>query len=78
MKYFDSKKLSNSQFKRYIDIFRSTISVMVEQMQIKISSKGSPPKLCLEDQILLCLIYWRENRTLFHVVASYGISELTA
>ncbi|MBF7694254.1 transposase family protein [Acinetobacter pollinis] len=30
-------------------------------------SKGRPPKLCLEDQVLLCLSYWREYRTLFHV-----------
>ena len=76
MKYLDSKKLSDSQFKRYTGISRSTFSLMVEQMQIP--SKGRPPKLCLEDQVLLCLNYWREYRTLFHVAASYGVSEPTA
>ena len=76
MKYLDSKKLSDSQFKRYTGISRSTFSLMVEQMQIP--SKGRPPKLCLEDQVLLCLSYWREYRTLFHVAASYGVSEPTA
>lgn len=51
---------------------------MVEQMQMQISSKGRPPKLCLEDQVLLCLSYWREYRTLLHVAAGYGVSEPTA
>lgn len=78
MKYLDSTKLSDSQFKRYTGISRSTFSLMVEQMQIQIPSKGRPPKLCLEDQVSLCLSYWREYRTLFHVAASYGVSEPTA
>lgn len=32
----------------------------------------------LEDQILLCLSYWREYRILFHVATSDGVSEPTA
>jgi hypothetical protein len=40
--------------------------------------KGSPSKLCIEDQVLLYLGYWREYRTLFHVATSYGASEPTA
>lgn len=78
MKYLDSKKVSDSQFKRYTGIFRSTFSLMVEQMQMQVPSKGRPPKLCLEDQVLLCLSYWREYRTLFHVAMSSGVSEPTA
>ncbi|WP_350353993.1 helix-turn-helix domain-containing protein [Acinetobacter terrae] len=27
---------------------------------------------------MLCLSYWREYRTLFHVATSYGVSEPTA
>ena len=78
MKYLESKKLSDSQFKRYTGISSSIFSLMVEQMQMQIPAKGRPPKLCLEDQVLLCLSYWREYRTLFHVAASYGVSEPTA
>ena len=78
MKYLDSKKLSETQFKRYTGISRSTFSLMVEQMQKETPFKGRPPKLCLEDQVLLCLSYWREYRTLFHVATSYGVSEPTA
>ncbi|KAF1018893.1 MAG: hypothetical protein GAK29_04084 [Acinetobacter bereziniae] len=73
MKYLDSKGLFGSQFKRYTGISRSTFSLMVEQIQIQIPSKGRLPKLCLEYQVLLCLSYWREYRTLFYVATSYGV-----
>ncbi|MHA3054456.1 transposase family protein [Acinetobacter sp. ANC 4633] len=26
-------------------------------------------------RVILCLSYWREYRTLFHVAISYGVSE---
>ena len=51
---------------------------MVDQLKMHVSAKGRPPKLILEDQVLLCLSDWREYRTLFHVAASYGISDPTA
>ena len=72
MKYSDSNKLSDPQFKRY------TGYLMVEQLKMHVPAKGRPPKLSLEDQVLLCLSYWREYRTLFHVATSYGVSEPTA
>ncbi|WP_425915658.1 helix-turn-helix domain-containing protein [Acinetobacter sp. TSRC1-2] len=43
-----------------------------------VPSKGRPPKLSIQDQLLLCLSYWLEYRTLFHVATSYGVSEPTA
>ena len=78
MKYIDSKKLSETQFKRYTGISWSTFDLMVEQLQKHVPDKGRPSKLSIEDQILLCLSYWREYRTLFHVATSYGVSEPTA
>ena len=47
-------------------------------MKKQIPTKGRPTKLCIKDQVLLCLSYWREYRTLFHVATSYGVSEPTA
>jgi len=78
MKYIDSKKLSDPQFKRYTGISWSTFYLMVDQLKMHVPAKGRPPKLSLEDQVLLCLSYWREYRTLFHVATSYGVSEPTA
>ncbi|WP_143222571.1 helix-turn-helix domain-containing protein [Acinetobacter sp. ANC 4648] len=51
---------------------------MVEQLKKHIATKDRPPKLSVEDQVLLSLSYWRECRTLFHVATSYGVSEPTA
>ena len=78
MKYIDSKKLSDSQFKRYTGISYSTFYLMVEQLKKHLPTTGRPAKLSLEDQVLLSLSYWREYRTLFHVATSYGVSEPTA
>ncbi|RSO70830.1 transposase family protein [Acinetobacter radioresistens] len=78
MKYIDSKKLSDPQFKRYTGISWSTFYLMVEQLRMHHPAKGRSPKLSVEDQVLLCLSYWREYRTLFHVAKSYGVSEPTA
>ena len=78
MKYIDSKKLSETQFKRYTGISWSTFYLMVAQLQKHVPAKGRPPKLSAEDQVLLCVSYWREYRTLFHVATSYGVSEPTA
>ena len=78
MKYIDSKKLSETQFKRYTGISFSTFDLMVEKLKMHVPSKGRPSKLSVEDQVLLCLSYWREYRTLFHVATSYGVSEPTA
>ncbi|WP_150115767.1 hypothetical protein [Acinetobacter sp. TGL-Y2] len=49
------KKLSETQFKRYTGISWSTFYLMVEQLNMHVPAKGRPPKLSIEDQILLCL-----------------------
>lgn len=47
-------------------------------MQKHIPAKFKPPKLNVEDKVLLCLSYCREYRTLFHIVTNYGVSEPTS
>ncbi|WP_425916539.1 transposase family protein [Acinetobacter sp. TSRC1-2] len=78
MKYSDSKKLSEIQFKRYTGISWSTFNLIIEELKKHGTTKGRPPKLSMQDQALLCLSYWHEYRTLFHVATSYGVSEPTA
>lgn len=51
---------------------------MLTELKQHLHVKGRPCKLDLEDQLLLCLNYWREYRTLFHVGMTYGVSEATA
>lgn len=38
--------------------------------------EGRPPKLVVEDQVLLTLEYWREYRTMFRLGTSWGISRV--
>jgi hypothetical protein len=41
-------------------------------------TKGSPAKRCLEDQLLMLLMYYREYRTFLHTATTYGYSEAQA
>jgi Helix-turn-helix of DDE superfamily endonuclease len=80
MKYSQVKSLSESQFKRLIGISPSTFEQMLNVLTAipKTSLRGRPPALCIEDQLLMTLSYWREYRTLFHVAMDYGIHESSA
>lgn len=51
----------------------------VVRAQLKRTQKkpGRPPKLTIEDQVLLTLEYWREYRTQFHMAQRWGLSEPT-
>lgn len=78
MNYINVKSLSDNQFKRLVGINWSTFQAMLDVLKIDLPTMGRPCKLCIEDQLLLCLSYWREYRTLFHVGMTYGVSETTA
>lgn len=78
MRYIDIQKLTDIQFKRLTGITWSTFNVMLSELKLHVPVKGRPCILDLEDQLLLCLSYWREYRTLFHVGMTYGVSEATA
>src|SRR5436305_9819562 len=47
----------------------------VKQQRRKHPNRGKVPKLSIEDQLLMMLMYHREYRTLLHIAADYGISE---
>ena len=80
MKYAQLCSLREEGFKRYTGVSRSSFALMVEVMQARERAKkksGRPSALCLEDQILMTLNYWREYRTQFHLGVEYGISDGT-
>lgn len=54
---------------------------MVKALRAREAQKkksGRTADLCLEDQLLLALQYWREYRTYIHLSVSWGVSEATA
>lgn len=81
MRWKDIQQLSAGQFQRLTGVKRPTFAQMVLVVQEHINQirkhpkRGKPPKLQLEDQLLMMLMYLREYRTLFHTAMSYGISE---
>jgi len=79
MLYEKLEKLSAANFKRYCGVERNTFDKMCEIVRHKSSVQrlveGRPPKLGIEDQVLLTLEYWREYRTMFHLGTNWGISE---
>ena len=54
------------------------IVVLREAQRQKTLQGGRPPKLSLEDRLLMTLEYLRQYRTYFHIGKHYGLSESTA
>ncbi len=51
---------------------------LVKYKQRQKKKSGRPPKLRIEDQILLTLQYLREYRTYYHIAKDWKISESNA
>lgn len=81
MTYEQVKKLTSEEFKRLSGVHYETFNQMVEIVKKVYCSRkitGRPPKLKVEDQVLMTLEYLREYRTFFHLGATWGINESTA
>ncbi len=81
MSFEQIKSLSPTQFKRYCGIKPETFTRICEFIRAELrrtqKKPGRPPKLSIEDQVLLMLEYWREYRTQFHIAKSWNLSEPT-
>jgi hypothetical protein len=80
---FDSvKELKGEAFRRLTGVQRSTFDAMSTLLfaakRRQKAAGGKPNTLCIEDQLLMMLEYWREYRTYFHIGQAYGISESAA
>ena len=78
MKYWKTRQLSATEFKRLSGVKRKTFQVMVRVIKAEEKKKkksGRPPELRIEEQILMTLQYLREYRTYYHIGTEWGISE---
>jgi len=81
MYWLQLKELKAELFKRRTGVKTTTFAEMVKVVKThhrntrKYPRRRRPPKLCIEDQILMTLMYLREYRTMFHISGDYGISE---
>jgi len=79
----DIKDREPASFKRLSGVSKKTFRLMVRAVvrfdEKIIAKKGNhrsrPFTLCVEDQVLLTLMYYREYRTQFHIGGTYGMSE---
>ena len=78
-KYSRLLKLSNTKFRRYTGVnpfvFELMVLIVKEWEKQTKGNMGRTNNLCVEDQLLMLLEYYRENRTFFHLGISYGLSE---
>ena len=77
MRYDEIKDRAPTDFQRLTGVKPQVFEQMLKAVQNHIGSFGRPCKLCLADQLLLTLMYWREYRTMFHIAQTYGVSEPT-
>ncbi len=79
----DIKAREAASFKRLTGVQKKTFRLMIKAVKQRdekvVRKKGNrrsrPFSLCVEDQVLLTLMYYREYRTQFHIGGTYGISE---
>lgn len=74
------RHLSRGNFQRRFGVKRKTFQQMVKAVKSQLGTqikRGKKAKLCVEEQILVTLEYWREYRTYFHIGTSWGVSEST-
>ena len=79
MSYEQIKDLRPALFKRYCGVkpetFQRMVTVVSDHLAETRIKTGRPPKLSVEDQVLMTLEYWREYRTFFHIAKSWGLHE---
>jgi Helix-turn-helix of DDE superfamily endonuclease len=79
MQWTEVSKLSDSQFQRLVGVKRTTFIKMLEtivcQNQQRVSNRGRPSSIGIENQLLIMLMYYMEYRTFFHISIAYGITE---
>lgn len=78
MIYKQLSQLKPEAFKRRCGVHPTTFEAMVGILRPALDrtgKRGGQCKLCVEDQLLIVLEYWREYRTQFHIATTWGLSE---
>lgn len=84
MRWEDIRKLKASAFKRLVGVGPDLFMRMADHLRQNRehsahkhagAKRGPKPKLCVEDELMMMLSYYREYRTFLHTGATYGLSE---
>ena len=77
MFYANIQNYPPAKFRRLTGVPRETFDLMIDALVTGLRPFGRPPVLCLEDRLLMVLMYWREYRSFEHIGETYGVSEAT-
>ena len=77
MFYRNIKGYAPEKFKRLTGVSPEAFALMVDVLVAGLPAFGRPPDLCLEDRLLMVLMYWREYRTQDHIGETYGLAGTT-
>ena len=77
MRYETVQILNEEDFKRCTGVQCNTLEQMLAIVEAGLRNFGRPTTLSRVDQLLMTLMYWREDRTEFHIGLTYGVSEST-
>ncbi len=75
MFYSDVLLLKPPLFKRLTGVPPDTFLAMHAALELHLPHGGRRAKHCLQDRLLMTLMYWREYRTQAHIAQTYGLSE---
>lgn len=84
MRWENIRAIEAAKFKRLVGVSPQTFEQMklvAEENQPRSTHpktggrRGPKPSLCLEDRLLMLLMYYREYRSFAHIGMSFGISE---
>jgi Helix-turn-helix of DDE superfamily endonuclease len=77
MFYTNLQNAKPEVFKRLTGASPDVFALMIQVLGARLRDFGRPRHLCLEDRLLMVLMYWREYRTQAHIGTTYGVSEAT-
>lgn len=81
-KYEKARNLDEAKFKRLIGVKKKTFEGMAKELTSAFAKKhqrgGRPPKLTVEEMLLLALEYWRQYITFAELGFNYNVAESTA
>jgi hypothetical protein len=75
MFYADVILLKPPVFKRLTGVPPDTFLAMCTALAQHLPKGGRPATHCLQDRLLITLMYWREYRTQAHIAQTYRLSE---
>jgi len=78
MRWTQAINLKPHEFQRLTGITFDLFDKLTTAVRKMRNGRGRPPKLLLEDQVLLALFYWKAYPPLWRLGLDYGVSEATA